>query len=342
VSKEAGTNQDNAHVDYELNLLKLEEKVVSTIKQRLVDAAGRESRAFELEIADSSDGKFYSLCNDLKGLENKKFVSRSCEIADLLAESQRRASIPGGYLIVIDATVPPKNTAIYIFIKAELHEALKFNKDGSKSQIELLENVFLSPSQKLYKIGILAERKTQGKEPNEKFQCFVYDHQFRMDGSPAEYFYKDFLSFSVDRNSKIQTKRFYERTEAFIKENIDDFITKQDLLNALKVEVKTNVNSLITPSEFGQRYFSEEIQDKYSDDVVRELPSSFVKDVVLIETKLNKKKIDFPDNINISGPDEGFDSRVSIIQSDEEVEQLNSKDSTYTIIKISGKPFSNE
>jgi hypothetical protein len=64
----------------------------------------------------------------------------------------------------------------------------------------------------------------------------LLDNQFRIDSKPAEYFYKDFLGFSVENNPKIQSKRFYEATENFIMNSIDSLDQKNTMLDALHAE----------------------------------------------------------------------------------------------------------
>ena len=73
---------------------------------------------------------------------------------------------------------------------------------------------------------------------------------------------------------------------------------------------------------------------------VKELPFAIVKDSVLIKTRLSKRKIDFPSNINVVGPEESFDERVVIIDSPEEFNLLNVNEQDYTLIKIVGRPYS--
>lgn len=331
--------RDSATTDYSSDLLVLSPDVSETILKRLVDAAGKESRAFELEISNTLPNSFYDYCKGLKLLDNDEFISTTCEIADLLAESQKRTSIPGGYLIIIEGKEVNTNLARYIVIKAELHEALHQVKIDGVTSLEVLDQIFLSPSQKLYKIGALYE--IEGGDNNiENFGCFIFDDQFRADGSPAEYFYKDFLGFSVGNNAKIQSRRFYDKTEDFIKSKITDQTTKYDLLKVLKLEFTTNQNSLITPSEFARTFMPSECIDSYLYEVVGELPPSFPKEEVLIKSRLRKKKIDFPSNINIIGPDENFDDNVDFIVDNEALKRLNAQDGNYTIIKIAGKPFS--
>ena len=82
------------------------------------------------------------------------------------------------------------------------------------------------------------------------------------------------------------------------------------------------------------------IRDSYIGDVCQELPFAIVKDNSLIKNRLSKRKIDFPSNINVVGPEESFDNRVLIIDSSEDLSALEATSQDYTILKIFGKPYS--
>lgn len=152
------------------------------------------------------------------------------------------------------------------------------------------------------------------------------------------------MGFSVGTNAKIQSKVFYDLTESFIKSKISDINEKQDLLRALKTEFTRNNNPTLSPSVFGQTYFADQqVNDEYNSKIIEDqLPTSFVKDKTLIETKLGRKKLDFPSNINITGSDSDFDANVTIIQDQASLSALDPTAGTYTIVKILGKPFTNE
>ncbi|MBD0332780.1 MAG: nucleoid-associated protein [Chitinophagaceae bacterium] len=276
----------------------------------------------------------------MKNKSDEEFITISQEAADLLAESQKRLNIPGGYLLVMDCLDEISETSIYIIIKAEPHEALR-RIDG-QSQISLIDKVFLSPTQKLFKIGIVYEKENPlSEQPNDRYGCFLYDDQFRLASHPAEYFYKDFLGFSVGTNRKIQSQRFFDKTERFIRENIVDIDQKVEMLRALRIEFTANQNDTVSPSQFSQTYLPAELRGQYMDEIGHELPIAIVKDTTLIKNKLNKRRIDFPNNIYIIGPAEGFDDLVHIIQADE-LGEIDLQDSNTTLIKIVGKPFSDE
>jgi hypothetical protein len=338
--------QDSATVEASNEISEIDHNVLEIIKNRLIDAAGRNSKAFELDIINSNPDSFFELSNEISKLDEGEFIQRTKEIAELLADSQRRVSIPGGYLLILDCLNIKNNLPLIIVIKAEPHEALQFSINGSHTQVNVLQKVFLSPSQKLYKIGIIYKKTEEEIENiNEQFGCFLYDDQFRTDTHPAEYFYKDFLGFTVGNNAKIQSLRFYELTKNFILKNVQDLGTKTLLISALKNEFSINQNDTVNPINFANTYIPTEngLRDSYTGDVCHELPFAIVKNDSLLSTKLAKRKIDFPSNINLIGPEVGFDNRVEIITDANVIQNLEANNPNYTIVKILGKPYtSNE
>lgn len=334
--------QDCAAVDPSNEISEIDHNVLEIIRNRLIDAAGRNSKAFELDIDNANPDSFFKLSNDIANLNENEFIQRTTEIAELLADSQRRVSIPGGYLLIMDCLDNDTNFPVIIVIKAEPHEALQFSINGGHTQVNVLRKVFLSPSQKLYKIGIIYKKNEEESENvNEQFGSFLYDDQFRADTHPAEYFYKDFLGLTVGNNSKIQSQRFYDKTKNFVMTNVEDFKVKTALVSALKNEFTINQNDTINPLNFANTYIPTQggLRDSYIGDICQELPFAIVKDDSLLKTRLTKRKIDFPSNINLSGPEEGFDNRVEIINQDT-IATLVADNPEYTIIKIMGKPYS--
>jgi hypothetical protein len=340
--KQKEIGQDSSEYITSNSLINVDESVIDTIKRRLSDAAGKNSRAFELEIENINPGSFFSLSNDISTLNEDDFIQRSKDIAELLATNQVHRSIPGGFLIILEAN-DSENKSYIIIIKAEPHEALRLVNDN---EIKLLEKVFLSPSQKLYKIGVLYSKTNdiiieEGIDVNIKFNALLFDDQFRLDGHPAEYFYKDFLGLSINKNSKIQTLSFYNKSQLFIKSISDSSVNKLDLLSSLKVFVKSVVSPIITPVEFAESFLTGSIKDEYISQVVRKHPSSFIRDTLLINSSLKNKKITFSDKIKIIGPEDGFENYVQILDNLDVYNDL-SIDSEYSLLMIKGKPFSND
>ena len=327
-----------ATVEYDDALIEIDGNVEKTLLERLNSALGKESKSFQLNIEKNSEDSFYGLASRIKECDDESFVKISCSIANLLASAQTKANMPGGFLLTIECNYS-QNKKLYIVIKAEPQKVITKNKQDGKSKLDVLNNVFLSPASKLYKIGILIENDLELKEPNDKFKCYLFDEQFRNDGTPASYFYKDFLGFTISKNAKIQTKLFYDKTSEFIKRNFNDFQEKSQLLKQLNLLFTIETSLTITPKEFSKNYFKDPLkQDIYFSDVVSQLPGTITKDSTLIDTQLKTKKIIFSDNIRIIGPDNSFDQNVRILTKQEELDNLSFKNG-YSIVIIEGRPF---
>lgn len=334
------TGMEHAIVVPEQNLFMLSQDVEDLIKERLTKASQSNSKAFELEIEDHQP--FFSHVFGMKKQNNEGFIRASIDIAHSLAEAQTKSSIPSGFLMIIEG-FNEQGKSVYIALKAELHTALRYEMKDQKSYLQLFDDIFLTPSQKLFKIGIIYERSEiheEAKYPNNEFGSFFYDSQFTVDSKPAEYFWKDFLGFSISKNAKIQSKRFYDSTENFIKTYVETSDEKKGLIEALKQEFLSNDESDMHPNDFAKLYFQDPaVQDAYANEVATYLPAAIEKDPSLIKAKLDKKKITFPNNIVINGPERTFDYAVEIIKSVEDMEKLDLRSGEFTLLKIIGKPY---
>lgn len=333
--KPANVQNVTAYATYHEELFEVEENVQAIIRARLNEAAGKTGKSFKLVVEDVSANSFFSKCDLLRLKTNDEFVQMSKDIADHLAGAQTKTNYPGGFLLVIEATFPVTNNTVYIVIKAEPHDALVLRQ----TRIEKLSDIFLSPTQKFYKIGVLAERGEQGTE-NQRYDAYLFDDQFGSTGLPAEYFFKDFLGFSINGNADLQSSRFHKLAESFIKTNeIMSSEEKTAALDGLRVEFLANNNPIIEPIQFGRQYLpGEEVRGDF-ENAVRELPRRITKSVTLIKSRVNNKKLDFPDKIKISGPGNQFDANVKIVDNPDELYDLIAGDARYTIVLINGRPF---
>lgn len=324
------------------NLVYLSENVINVIKERLAKSTDKVSKAFVLEIENYAGGSFFSHVFKLKQKDHVQFVDISVEIAELLASTQTKNTIPGGYLILIEAYTKTEE-AVYIAIKAEFQLALRYEVHEQKSTIQLLDDIFLSNSAKFYKIGVIFERTVPEEDlsyPNNEFGCYLFDAQFAPDSIPAEYFYKDFLGFTADSNSKIQSLRFFKQTENFIHNYIPEFNEKNNILTVLKQEFSSNEEPILNPVDFANSYIhNEDVRDSYFNEVATYIPEIVVKDTSLIRNKLEKKKLTFANKVTISAPEKTFDFSVKFIKSKEEADEIEWTNSDFTLVLISGKPI---
>jgi len=336
--------KEHGSVNCTNKLLILSQSVKELLIERLAEASQNQTKAFELEIGDYQTGSFFSNVYKMNKLSDAQFIESSEEIAHQLAIAHKKNTIPGGNFILIEAE-DNKKRSIYIAIKAEMHKALRFDEIRN-NEITILDDLFLSQQQKLYKFGVIWERTAEEKEqysdlsyPNNEFGCFLFDALFTPDSKLAGYFYSDFLGFSIESNSKIQSKKFYVNTENFIKTNIETADDKEMMLSVLKQEFLTNNEPELSPTDFADLYFHlPEVRDVYKNEIAEYLPESIVKDTTLISNKLKRKKVIFANEVIVAGPNNTFDINVKVIKSAEELSNLDFSEGSFTLLKILGKP----
>lgn len=324
--------KDSAYCDFEKSLLPLNQETSELLKSRLTDAFGENSRSFDLELADTSEDSFFDLCKNMKSLNENDFINNSIKIANKLANNQKTSKIPGGYFVFIESKNTLTNTYTYFVIKAELHTALLFNN----SNIQLLKDVFFTPSQKLYKIGVLSEKKSEydkDQDPNENWLSILLDEQFS--SKIASYFYKDFLGFSIDSNSAILSKRFFDETQKFIYNNVSDPDRIKSCLIFLD-SLFINKKDVINPVDFLSSNITDDEKDLFNEHILTKFNKSIVKDCSLLERSLNKKSLNFGKNIKLSAPTQEFSESISIVNNISELNQYDFESSFCTIVKIIG------
>ncbi len=330
--------QEYSEVELEKNVIKINEKGKDILIARVIDALGKESKSFELNVESDSEGSFFSLAKRLEKLNEEQFILNSQEIAKLLGYSQDRVGLPGGYLLIIDAFDAYNNSPLVLVIKAEGHAVLQH--ETGTSSLNVLENVFLSPAQKLFKIGVLGFNSYNTSKEPEKNDCYalLFDAQFR-DGKPAEYFYKSFLGFSVDQNSKINTYMFYEETVSFINAQMSDPSDRANFLSFLKAYLSPlKADKLIDRVAFiKSTNLSDTLISAYINKTNESFPRSFFMDTSLINNSLSKRRMCFSNDINIVGPEENFEERVKLISKREDFDKIDIDNPEITILVIEGK-----
>ncbi len=333
---------EHASVVPDKNLFYLTEDVINVIKERLAKSTDKVSKAFILEIENYAGGSFFSYVFKLKHQSHQDFIESSIATAELLAEAQTKNTMPGGFFVLIEAYTKTEE-AVYIAIKAEYQAGLRYEIHEQKSTIQLLDDIFLSNTAKFYKVGVIFERNIPEEDlayPNNEFGCYLFDAQFAPDSKPADYFYKDFLGFTADKNAKIQSLRFFKQTENFIHNYMPVFDEKNDMLTVLKQEFTTNEEQAINPVDFAKTYIhNDDIRDSYYNEVATYIPEIVVKDTSLIRSQLEKKKLTFANKVAITAPERTFDFSVKMIKSKEELDDIDWTNSEFTLILINGKPI---
>lgn len=298
---------------------------LDTLKDRICSAFSKSKRFFKLEIASTEKESFFGNASKLKGSTKLEFINKSKNIADLLAISHDRRTIPSGLLLVMDGYYE-KTKHFTLVIKAELQEAFTINDVEDKKTVELINDLFLSPAKDFYKIGYIIEEINSGKFPNDKYSSFMYDDNFsRGKRDLAEYFYDKFLGLTSNKNDKLLTKNFYDDFYRFVEGNVAGFENKKGLKNAIRVLYREDITGVINPKEFAELNLNDDLLRKYETEVGKNYEHSFTKNLELIDKSLERGKIFLVEDLKIEGPSDSLQN----------VNVINAKNIDFDSLKLS-------
>jgi len=279
-----------------------------TLKKRICTAFSKQKRFFKLEISQCEAGSFYDTAINFKNASNETFIKKSQNVADLLAISHDKKTIPSGLLLIMDGYYKNRNHFVLV-IKAELQEAFTIKEMDNHKVVELINDLFLSPAKDFYKIGYLIEDTNNATFPNDNHSAYMYDDNFSSGNRDlAEYFYHKFLGFETNRNDKLISRNFFHDIHRFIDNNVFGFDNIKGLKNALNSLYRENTTGIINPEEFVQQNFSEELISRYNNKIGLDYPHSFTKDVTLLDRRLQRGIILLAENLKIEGPPDAIDN----------------------------------
>ncbi len=106
------------------------------------------------------------------------FVQISSTLTLKLQHAQLSAAIPGGVVVCIVGTIGNPAHRFAAVIKAERQEGFRKRVRNGQTTLQLIRDLFLTPTQKLYKIGFFVElnRPRANQTPAvADYQAHVYD-----------------------------------------------------------------------------------------------------------------------------------------------------------------------
>ncbi len=314
-------------------LLMLDTAAAEAFRSRVVSAFKSNAQCMEMGIRDFGPGTVLALGADLIGVPNADFVQRSRAFADSLAGKQANRAIPGGLVVVFDGTHGHPAVPFFAIMKAELHGGfLKTNN----LQARFVDDLFLSPKTKLYKIGLFT---FGGIDPRshlpQGWSAILYDSAMtasRRDNA-ANYFHSSYLGLEIPVNAAQTVRQFWEHTRAFIKSARISEEDKVDLYNGLSTYLKVDRSPTIQVSRFAQTYMDDVLAEDYQAHMRRErFPAAAVlKDLSEIAARLRYRRLRFPQQITLQGPPEAMANLVSVQSVETEGGQ------SWTQITIRGK-----
>lgn len=299
---------------YGTGLLQLHGPALDAFRARVIAAFKSNAQCMEMSIRQHSVGSAVATGSALGALQDGQFVVASRQFADSLAAAQTSRAIPGGLVVVFDGTIGQPVTPFFAVMKAELHEGFIKTTD---LQAQFVNDLFLSPKTKLYKIGIFISDGVQPRQPLPAgWSPIVYDSAMTASqrDAAATYFYSTFLGLDIPLNAAHQIKQFFEKTKTFIATSDLDPEAKVDLFNGLYTYLKLDQGNTVQTSQFADRFMPPDMADGYKRHMRQQhFPTSAVaKDLSEVRGSLRLRRFKFPGAITLSGPPDAVRDLVSV------------------------------
>jgi hypothetical protein len=199
-------------------------------------------------------------------------------------------------------------------MKLEREEGVRLrqqNKGGKKTfDIQHLRDLILTQKTKIFKVALFQPGDTM-----EAVEAIASDHQrgYYPKTEVADFFLKKFLGCTLIDDPEVITKRFYEASEGYFNEHISDPIVRDKYYNHLVSELNSE-KSIFSPQTFAQSYLKTRDRQSYLDYLSSQnVPvNSFVKDLSLVEKRLDKRLIEFRSGIRIIAPNDVSEARLTL------------------------------
>lgn len=195
-----------AHPVYATRLTELAAAGKNVFQLRITDSLGKRSHGIELSIVDFMPQSFMQLGTKLMYANDNEFLSNSRVLADQLATVQAKLDLAASKLIVINGRMGASQHRYMAVIKADLQDGFA---DDNQNGATLLQNLFLTPTQRLFKIGLLEEvlakpENEDGTHDEENFKVHLFDHLVTTfeTRNAAHYFYRQFLGSDMLHSQK--------------------------------------------------------------------------------------------------------------------------------------------
>lgn len=306
-------------------LVHIDQMVNDMVVGRISKSLGHQSHGIQADFFEvGADSMFQRACIMMDGTDSE-FLALASESAKRLAKVQQAKAFEPSKLIAMSGTVTSSQRPFVAFIKADMEAALTEGKKDGQTVLEIMKNLFMTGSQRLYKIGYIARTtsgtgKTSGQYAQDQHSIHIFDHLMTGTESrkAAFYFYSEFLGSDVSASDRRLTQDFYEKTLKFIKEQEFTPSKRIDLIESLRAELRSN-NQSVSVADFASTHLSSQDGPKYVTYMEKsKFPTHAVtKDTEYVKNKLRRRqKITFTTGVQISTPADQVKDLIQITPND--------------------------
>ena len=327
-------NRERVEPKISTQLITLPVEARRTLESRLTKALGNKSHGIEMSIANTAENSFFQIAAAIQLKDEGEFIEDSAQFAHMLTDAQLNTNAPGGILLVLKGRVGGTGKPFLCVIKAEPQDGFRTKEEDDFITIEFLEELLLTDSARLFKIGFLVAETVRPQEQIQSgnYRAFLYDHLMTQTETrpAASYFYQVFLGMSIAASSRKLTQNFFEWTRNFIDNSDLSDDEKLDAHEALRVTLKS-AEATISVNDFAQNYLPEDKQKAYTEFMIaKDFPQNAVsKDIEYIKTRLRKRRsYGFSNGVVILTPPEHTQDYMEIAPTE---------DGEYTVVTIKGQ-----
>lgn len=280
-------------------LMQIPREGLDALQQRMTSALGSRSHGIEMSIEKTDAESFFQLAADAISQGKAHFIAATRTMATKLATAQSNTSGLSGVLIVLRGRIGRQPTRFLAVIKAEVHDGFGAGDTDETVSMNYLKSLMLTPTQRLYKVGLLIELKSgpalaPGSYVSTGYRAFLFDHLITATEtrSAAAYFYAHFLGMGIQKSSKKLTQDFFEHSETFIKTSSLSDDEKWELREALRVDLRS-ASAIINAADFAAEHIQDEtVRQSYCDYLENQgFPKAAVaKDVAYVKSRLRRPR----------------------------------------------------
>jgi hypothetical protein len=306
-------------------LVHIDPTVSEMVVGRISKSLGHHSHGIQADFFDMGEGSMFRRACSMMDCPDDEFVVLARESAQRLAKVQQAKAFDPSKLIAMSGTVTASQRPFVAFIKADMEAALTEGKKGGQTVLEIMKNLFMTDSQRLYKIGYIARTasgngKKAGQYVHDQHSIHIFDHLMTGTESrkAAFYFYSEFLGSDVSASDRRLTQDFYEKTLKFIKDQDFSPSKRIDLIESLRAELRSNIQS-VSVADFATAHLSAKDGPKYVTYMEKsKFPAhAITKDTEYVKSKLRRRqRITFTTGVQISTPADQVKDLVKITQND--------------------------
>jgi hypothetical protein len=271
----------------------------------------RSNKSFDICIDPVCASPVPGLLTRHLGSDGNEFVEITKRIAEHLYNIQDGTN-PGGLLAVLDCSING-NQALGL-IKLEKEEGVRLEQQLHENQrtfdLHILRDLVLTEHTRVYKLALFIA--TPGDEG--AYDAAASDNQtgYGSYNEVASFFLSRFLGCKLQKEPVIATKHFYEATEAFINEQVEDPMVRVQYHNHVVSEMLSQA-PVVSTEQFAENCFPADLRQGFVNHLEsKEVPANFPKNNAAIEKKLKKTLYEFHSGIRVIAPNDLTDGRIKI------------------------------